>query len=234
MSAPWPARSPSPARLLIAVRLALAGNPDYGAYGAPGARALEELTLWSADVDTSARQPMHVHLRRPDFVIECDASASALAAILLRAPDGVTVGGRFLRRLDAREAAWSSCLREMSGYEFGFATLAATHDLRDRAVEIVGDHRAIASTPSSAAPAPRGQRTPAGVGRRSQLALPSFHVIDEILDVVVRDNAAVILSVPAWTSRPWCTRLWSAAWAARRTACPAAPRQRTGSAPAAP
>ena len=72
--------------LLLAVRLALAGNPDYGAYMAPGARALEELALWGADVDTSARQPMHVHLHRPDFIIECDASDSALAGIVVRTP----------------------------------------------------------------------------------------------------------------------------------------------------
>ena len=79
--------------LLLAVRLALAGNPDYGAYVAPGARALEELALWGADVDTSARQPMHVHLHRPDFIIECDASDSALAGIVVQAPEGVSVGG---------------------------------------------------------------------------------------------------------------------------------------------
>ena len=55
-----------------------------------------------------------------------------------------------------------------------------------------------------------------GVG--VSFALPSFHVIDEILDVVERDNATVILIVPAWASRPWWAHLWSAAWAARRTA----------------
>ena len=54
--------------LLLAVRLALADSPDYGAFVAPGARALEELALWGADIDTSARQPMHVHLRRPEAV----------------------------------------------------------------------------------------------------------------------------------------------------------------------
>ena len=48
-----------------------------------------------------------------------------------------------------------------------------------------------------------------GVG--VSFALPSFHVIDEILDIVERDNATIILSVPAWISRPWWTRLWSAA-----------------------
>ena len=56
-----------------------------------------------------------------------------------------------------------------------------------------------------------------GVG--VSFALPSFHVIDEILDIVERDNATVILIVPAWTSRPWWTRLWSAAWSPRRSAC---------------
>ena len=56
-----------------------------------------------------------------------------------------------------------------------------------------------------------------GVG--VSFALPSFHVIDEILDVVERDNATVILIVPAWASRPWWAHLWSAAWALRRAAC---------------
>ena len=81
--------------LLLAVRLALADSPDYDAFVAPGARALEELELWGADIDTSARQPMHVHLRRPDFIIECDASDSALAGIVVQAPEGVSVGGQF-------------------------------------------------------------------------------------------------------------------------------------------
>jgi hypothetical protein len=36
----------------------------------------------------------------------------------------------------------ASCLREMTGYEFCFATLSETHDPRDKAVEILGDHRA--------------------------------------------------------------------------------------------
>ena len=130
--------------LLLAVRLALAGSPDYDAFVAPGARALEELALWGADIDTSARQPMHVHLRRPDFIIECDASDSALAGIVVRAPEGALVGGQFWRRLGATEATWSSCLREMTGYEFCFATLAGTNDLRDADAEIVGDHRAAA------------------------------------------------------------------------------------------
>jgi len=79
---------------------------------------------------------------RPDFAIECDASDPALAGIVVRAPGDVTAGGRFWRRLDAREATWSPCLREMAGYEFSFATLSETHDLRDKALEIVGDHRA--------------------------------------------------------------------------------------------
>ena len=56
-----------------------------------------------------------------------------------------------------------------------------------------------------------------GVG--VSFALPSFHVIDEIIYIVERDNATVILIVPAWASRPWWTRLWSAAWSSRRTAC---------------
>ncbi len=56
-----------------------------------------------------------------------------------------------------------------------------------------------------------------GVGVR--FALPSFEVIDEILEIVGGDKATVILIVPAWASRPGWTRLWSAAWSPRRTAC---------------
>jgi len=67
-----------PRYLPLAVRLALEVNPDYSACVALGARVLVELALWGADVDTFARQPMHAHPRRPDFIIECGASDSAL------------------------------------------------------------------------------------------------------------------------------------------------------------
>jgi len=60
---------------------------------------------------------------------------------------------------------------------------------------------------SEGADAPRQEW---GVG--VSFALPNFHVIDEVLDVIERDNATAILIVPAWLSRPWWTRIWSTAW----------------------
>ena len=75
------------------------------------------------------------------------------------------------------------------------ARIAYTDDLsisaQDSSLGLPGCY--LAPRPSTSASQRGGKR----------FALPSFHVIDEIVDIVERDNAAVILSVPAWSSRPW-------------------------------
>jgi hypothetical protein len=45
--------------------------------------------------------------------------------------------------------------------------------------------------------------------------LPDFHMVDRILDKVERDNAEVVLIVPAWPYKPWWQRLRSGTWRAR-------------------
>ena len=105
-------------------------------------RPREELEAWARDVADLPRAPMQPYLRPPDFVLHCDASDSAVAGILVEAPGGTHVGARFWRRLDSREALWSSCLREMTGYDHSFAAFCRTRDLRGCVVEVVGDHQA--------------------------------------------------------------------------------------------
>ena len=45
--------------------------------------------------------------------------------------------------------------------------------------------------------------------------LPNFHMIDQITDEIERDNAEVVLLVPAWQRKRWWRRLHSGAWLAR-------------------
>jgi hypothetical protein len=45
--------------------------------------------------------------------------------------------------------------------------------------------------------------------------LPDFHMVDRILKKVERDNAEAVLTVPAWTYKPWWQRLRSSIWRAR-------------------
>lgn len=82
---------------------------------------------------------MHKHLRRADWVLECDASDHALGAIVVTAPHERFVGASFHRRLAANEARWGSLLREMTGYRDAVVTLARRATLRGAMVEVVGD-----------------------------------------------------------------------------------------------
>ena len=45
--------------------------------------------------------------------------------------------------------------------------------------------------------------------------LPNFHMVDQILDKIERDNAEVVLIVPVWRHKAWWRRLLSGAWRAR-------------------
>ena len=130
--------------LNLFVKLALLAGRTYDGTMAVTDRALAELHLWERDAATAGRRPMHEYLRAPDYVLHCDASDSALAGIVVQAPEGAARGSRFWRRLSARESAWSSCLREMTGYRHSLAALVRERGerLRGTVVEIVGDHRA--------------------------------------------------------------------------------------------
>mmetsp|Transcript_24927 Transcript_24927/g.42393 ORF Transcript_24927/g.42393 Transcript_24927/m.42393 type:complete len:520 (-) Transcript_24927:735-2294(-) len=126
--------------LLLAVRrAAIEGN--YNLIVAVHGRALDELELWREQATTLAASPMHVHLRRPDFVLECDASDHALGAIIVKAPNGQQhVGGaKFYRRLRPHEARWGSLLRELTGYRDALRTLSRRTKLEGLCVSVVGD-----------------------------------------------------------------------------------------------
>ena len=55
--------------------------------------------------------------------------------------------------------------------------------------------------------------------------LPNFHMIDQIIDKIERDNAEVVLIVPAWQHKPWWRRLHFGAWRARLTMAESIPAQ---------
>lgn len=55
-------------------------------------RALEELRLWAGSLARLPEKPMYTHMRREEYVLGCDASDHALAAIVVAAPPGSFVG----------------------------------------------------------------------------------------------------------------------------------------------
>ena len=124
--------------LLLAIRDA-ARVQDYNRVVPIIGRALEELRLWAGSLEHLPEAPMHKHLRRADWVLECDASDHALGAIVVTAPHERFVGASFHRRLAANEARWGSLLREMTGYRDAVVTLARRATLRGAMVEVVGD-----------------------------------------------------------------------------------------------
>ena len=152
-------------RYLTLCLLPAARRQHYGMLVRVEGRAREELQLWARRVHALPRMPLHTHLRRPDVVLECDASASALASIVLLVPSELSglEGMRIHRLLDARERRGSSCLREMLGYAHAVRTFASRHQgrLGGFVVEIVGDSKAasyvFANGGSQAADAESGE-----------------------------------------------------------------------------
>ena len=82
---------------------------------------------------------MYTHMRRADYVLECNVSDHALGAIVVTAPRGSFVGACFHRRLRDEEVHWGSLLREMTGYRDAVITLARRAPLRGTVVEVVRD-----------------------------------------------------------------------------------------------
>ena len=145
-------------------RVAMPGlrQQDYNMRVQLVGRARAEVELWASDLDHLPRMPFHKHLRIPDLVLECDASASAVAGIVVLSPGGSGIElGAIHRELSAAERAHSSCLREMLGYAHTVRTLSQRYGarLRGLVIEIVGDSKA-ASLCSARARARRATTRP--------------------------------------------------------------------------
>jgi DNA-binding winged helix-turn-helix (wHTH) protein len=131
-------------RYVLLAFTAAARAQDYNMLVNVPERPLRELELWARGIEKFERQPLHRHLRRPDVVLECDASATAVAAVGVRAPGGGDIEmGEIRRELDERERRGSSGLREMLGYAHAVRTLVRRYGrrLKGKVVEIVGDSR---------------------------------------------------------------------------------------------
>jgi len=124
--------------LLHSVRDAARAN-DYRGYTMLNARAAAEAELFARQLDSLEAQPMHKHMRRADYVLHCDASDHALAAIITVAPSEEDVRAHFYRRLLPHKTTWSSALRELEGYRDALLTLCKKRDMDGAVVEIVGD-----------------------------------------------------------------------------------------------
>ena len=126
--------------LMLAVRAAAVAS-NYNIFVEVSGRALDELELWRDQASSMTEAPMHVHRRRPDYVLKCDASDHALGAIVVKAPGARQrmVGAQFHRRLRADETAWGSLLRELTGYRDAIRTLGRRSPLAGSVVSVVGD-----------------------------------------------------------------------------------------------
>jgi len=84
--------------LLHSVRDAARANDNRG-YTMLNARAAAEAKLFAHQLDSLEAQPMHKHMRRAEYVLHCDASDHALAAIITVATSEEDVRAHFYRRL---------------------------------------------------------------------------------------------------------------------------------------
>ena len=104
---------------------------------------------WQTAAHVDASRPVHHHARPPDWILECDASDSAVACIVVRCPEqdaGAWRGQRIRRELRARERTLSSTLRELIGYAHGIRSLVRRGALRrGMLIEIVGDSACAAA-----------------------------------------------------------------------------------------
>ena len=73
-------------------------------------RAFGELNFWINNLRSIKPQPMQPHVRRADVVVDCDASDSALAGIVVRAPTADLLGLGIRRMPTDRERRCSSTL----------------------------------------------------------------------------------------------------------------------------
>ena len=124
--------------LLHSVREAARAG-DYRGVTGLCSRAMDEVKLFATQVDALEEQPMHKHKRKANYVMHCDASDHALAAIITEAPTEEDTRQPFYRRLWPHEATWSSVLRELTGYRDAYMTLRRRRNMSGMVVEVVGD-----------------------------------------------------------------------------------------------
>jgi hypothetical protein len=75
-------------------------------------RARSEVELWLRDLDAMTPRPMHEHKRRANVILHCDASDSAIAAIVVGSNvPSLPMSSTFHRELQRAERRWSSTLR---------------------------------------------------------------------------------------------------------------------------
>ena len=126
--------------LLFVARVAAAGS--YSDRAPLTGRALAELERWRTRARQFGEQPMHRHRLHATVVVDCDASDTAVAGIVVKAPDPTWEGRRIRRELSELERPRSSTLREMRGYGHVTRTLAHHGVLGPGDVlEIVGDSK---------------------------------------------------------------------------------------------
>ena len=63
----------------------------------------DETAFFAFQLNSFEDQPMHKHKRKADYVIHCDASDHALAAIIIKAPDEKDAQRPFYRHLHPQE-----------------------------------------------------------------------------------------------------------------------------------
>jgi len=116
---------------------------NYGMLVGVPERARAEIELWANDLRDLPVMPLTPHTRVPEFRLEADASASAVAAILTDLGSGTEIE-RIHRELSEAERRKSSTLRELLGYANAVRVISRRHGgrLRGRLVEIVGDSQA--------------------------------------------------------------------------------------------
>ena len=109
-------------------------------------RARREIELWARDLRALPLMPLTPHLRRPNFRLDADASATAVAAIFSDLASGAEPE-YIHRELAEAERRKSSTLRELLGYAHAVRVVADRHgaQLRKQLVEIVGDSQAAAA-----------------------------------------------------------------------------------------
>jgi len=118
---------------------------DYGRAVVVDGKARSEVELFAGSLAHVPRRPLHPHLRRPDLVLESDASGRGAGARAFTF-DRQWSSDHIHRFFGERERGFSSTLREMLGYAHAFVVLAQLYPerLRSCLVEIVGDSAASA------------------------------------------------------------------------------------------
>jgi hypothetical protein len=109
-------------------------------------RARSEIELWANDLRELLVMPLIPHTRVPEFRLEADASASAVAAIFTDLGSGTEIE-RIHRELSEAERRKSSTLRELLGYANAVRVLSQRHGDRLRGFFRAADEWRILASP---------------------------------------------------------------------------------------